>query len=111
MDNIMERSVSGDPALTERCTDAGPMTHLCSYIPGSGQQLYVAMDGNPLRAPLRGRITIRKAGKPNCLAGKRPIQAFLCSLPWWLKVDRRFDSPIDLFGSEENFRLRSHCPG
>jgi hypothetical protein len=32
-------------------------------------------------------------------------------LPWWLKVDRRFDSPIYLFGCEEHFRIRSHCPG
>jgi hypothetical protein len=52
-----------------------------------------------------------KQANQYCLAGKRPIQAFLCSLPWWLKVDRRFDSPIYLFGCEENFRLRSHCPG
>jgi hypothetical protein len=32
-------------------------------------------------------------------------------LPWWSKVDRRFDSPIYLFGCEEHFRTRSHCPG
>lgn len=32
-------------------------------------------------------------------------------LPWWLKVDRRFDSPIYLFRCEEHFRIRSHCPG
>jgi hypothetical protein len=39
-----------------------------------------------------------------------PIQACLCSLPWRLKVNRRFDGPIYLFGCEEDFRLRSHRP-
>ena len=55
------------------------------------------------------RDSLRKLGSSARGCRRRRRDPLL--LPWWLKVDRRFDSPIYLFGCEEHFRIRSHCPG
>jgi hypothetical protein len=54
------------------------------------------------------RDSLRKLGSSARGCGRRRRNPL--PLPWWLKVDRRFDGPIYLFGSEEHFRIRSHCP-